>query len=487
VTGIFDSYESWAGGLISFWRGDYLEQARVSAWAQPDQRVVLRVAKLNVFFFCLCSIPRAQAGAMLFLGEPYGYDGTFAGTGHAAIYLSGVCATSPVVLRRCAPGETGIVLSRYRGVAGYDWIAIPLVPYLYAVERQEDIPLFANKKLVAFLRDRYRRNHLESLIPDLPGDGTPDGVWYELIGAAYLRTIYAFEIKTSLEQDARLIRTLNERSNHQRWNLITANCADFARQIISFYYPHSVHRSIIGDLGVTTPIQLARTLSKYSRRHPDVQASRFVIPQVPGTIARSKRLKGVFEVLLTAKKYMLPIFLFHPYAAAAAVAVYVEHWHFNPGKNALILDSQYQLGPDLTSANRRVVQDQLEELARAASSADADADERHWRSLNAAAEPALGASGGPALQVRVGGEVTSVDITRSHILNVTAGTEFATGLLEARLREELKSAAAHKTARSDVERDLVLLQQLLATQPKGVASTARLATENPIVSSGPAR
>lgn len=47
------------------------------------------------------------------------------------------------------PGETGIVLSRYRSIAGYDWIAIPLIPYLYAVEKQEDIPLFADKKLVS--------------------------------------------------------------------------------------------------------------------------------------------------------------------------------------------------------------------------------------------------------------------------------------------------------------------------------------------------
>ena len=38
----------------------------------------------------------------------------------------------------------GIVLSRYDGVDGSDWIAIPLVPYLYAVERPEDVPLFAD-------------------------------------------------------------------------------------------------------------------------------------------------------------------------------------------------------------------------------------------------------------------------------------------------------------------------------------------------------
>ena len=444
---------------------------------------VLRLGKLSaILLLCLCSMSRAWAGATLFLGEPYGYDGAFAGTGHAVVYLSGVCATSPVILRPCAPGETGIVLSRYRGIGGYDWIAIPLIPYLYAVEKAEDIPLFADKKLAAFLRDRYRRNHLESLVPDLPGGGTPDGAWYQLIGASYLRTIYAFEIETSQEQDAKLILMLNNRSNRQHWNLVTANCADFARQIISFYYPHSVHRSIIGDLGVTTPKQLGRTLSKYSSRHPELQPSKFVIPQVPGTIARSKRVKGVFEVMLTAKKYMWPIFLFHPYGAGIAVAVYVEHWHFNPGKNALILDSNHQLGAALTSVDRRAVQDQLEGLVRAASSADAEAGERHWTSLCAAAEPALDAASGPTLQVRVGDEVTSVGIARSNILNVPAGSEFAVGLVKARLREELKSAAVRKTARADVESDLALLQQLLAPQAEGLASTAGSAEGGPLSS-----
>jgi hypothetical protein len=424
-----------------------------------------------VLLFSLCSIPLAQAEATLFLGEPYGYDGAFAGTGHAAVYLSGVCAASPVVLRPCAPGETGIVLSRYRGIGGYDWIAIPRIPYLYAVEKPEDIPLFADKKLVAFLRDRYRRKYLESLVPDLPGGRTPDGDWYELIGASYLRTIYAFEIETRPEQDTKLILTLNDRSNRQRWNLVTANCADFARQIINFYYPHSVHRSIIGDLAVTTPKQLGRTLSKYSKRHPESQLSKFVIPQIPGTIARSKRVKGVFEVMLTSKKYMLPIFLFHPYAAGAAVAIYVEHWHFNPGKNALILDSKHQLGAALTSTDRRTGQDQLEELSKAATS-DAYADQRQWTSLHSMAEPALDATGAPALQVNQGGEVISVGIARSNILNASAGSDFAAGLVNARLREELKSSAAQKTARADVESDLVLLRQLLAPQAKVLVSTA---------------
>lgn len=430
--------------------------------------------RIAILVFCLCLVPRAQAAATLFLGEPYGYDGSFAGTGHAAVYLSGVCASSPITLRSCSAGETGIVLSRYRGVAGYDWIATPLIPYLYAVEKQEDIPLFADRKVVAFLRDRYRRNHLLSLIPDLPDGGTPEGDWYQLIGASYLRTIYAFEIETRPEQDMKLIFWLNDRSNRQKWNLITANCADFVREVISLYYPHSVHRSIIGDLGVTTPKQLARTLAKYSKQHAELQTSKFVIPQVPGTIPRSKRMRGVLEVMLSSKKYMLPIFLVHPYAAAGAVALYMGHWHFNLGKNAPVLDARFQLSDPLRPADRQAVRVQLEELAETASSAGADMDERNWTSSHAEAEPALDASGGPVLKVMVDREVTAVGIARSNILAVPNGSEFAAGLIKARLREELKSAAAHKTARADVESDLVLLQKLLASRQNAYANTVSL-------------
>src|SRR5439155_5872770 len=98
---------------------------------------------------------QAGASATLLIEEPYGKLGFFTATGHAAVYLSGVCAETPLVLRPCAPGETGVVISRYNGVGKHDWVAIPLIPYLYAVERPEDIPLFADAKMTAFLRDRY--------------------------------------------------------------------------------------------------------------------------------------------------------------------------------------------------------------------------------------------------------------------------------------------------------------------------------------------
>jgi hypothetical protein len=181
--------------------------------------------------------------------------------------------------------------------------------------------------------------------------------------------------------------------------------------------------------------------------------------------------------MLTSKKYMLPLFLFHPFAAGTAVAVYVGHWHYNPGKNAPILDSKDQLGAALTSADRRVLQNRLEELVQTAA-AGAYADGRHWTSFRADAAPALDHFGGPTLQARVGAEIMSVGITRSNILSSLIGSQFAAALMEARLREELKSAAAKKTARADVESDLALLKQLLESQLKESASTGTLTSES---------
>src|SRR5579863_7836102 len=107
----------------------------------------LQTLALIVSLFVL---PKAHADSTLLLEEPYGHFGAFTATGHAAVYLSRVCAESPTVLRRCAEGETGVVVSRYNKVGGYDWLAIPLIPYLYAVQEPGEVPLFANPKIVAF-------------------------------------------------------------------------------------------------------------------------------------------------------------------------------------------------------------------------------------------------------------------------------------------------------------------------------------------------
>ena len=185
-------------------------------------------------------------------------------TGHAAIYLTRVCAASPTRLRRCEAGESGVVISRYHKIAGYDWLAIPVIPYLYAVENVQDIPQFPTPEIVAALRDRYRRAHLPAIAPSKADGRAPEGNWVQLVGSTYDRKIYEFKIETTPEQDDALIGWLNGQGNKSHFNLLFHNCADFARTVLNFYYPHSIHRSFLADAGLTTPKQVAKSLVSYS-------------------------------------------------------------------------------------------------------------------------------------------------------------------------------------------------------------------------------
>jgi hypothetical protein len=452
------------------------------ALAKLDARGVSWILRslCGVLLFCFCVSPNAHAGATLLLEEPYSYDGAFAGTGHSAVYLSNVCAASPVVLRRCVAGESGAVISRYDGIAGYDWIAIPLIPYLYAVEQRDAVPLFADAKLVAFLRDQYRREHLQALASDRPDGGTPTGNWYELVGASYDRTIYGFEIETGAAQDALLISKFNSQPNRQRYNFVERNCADFSREVMNFYYPHAVHRSLIGDLGITTPKQIAKMMAKYSRHHPELESSTFLIPQVPGTVPRSKPVHGGLESIVAAKKYMLPLFLLQPYVAGGLVAGHLGEGRWDPARHAPVLDSRHQLDAPITRADRRSFQSRLDELTRTGPANDTLRDAKNWEHLQAAAETKLNSSGQPVVEVHLGTAVAQIGISSGDILNWSESPELAARLLEARLYQELRPAVASKTAHGDVENDLALLQQIISGRPRNPARTLSSANDHNI-------
>src|ERR1700679_1064263 len=136
----------------------------------------------------------ARASVALLLEEPYAEFGAMNPTGHAAIYFNHICADSPTVLRPCHDGEYGVVISRYHKIDGYDWIAIPLIGYLYAVDSLADVPQTVDKEQVAALRDAYRKQHLLDLAPDDKQGGTPKGEWTELVGSSFDRTIHGFQV-----------------------------------------------------------------------------------------------------------------------------------------------------------------------------------------------------------------------------------------------------------------------------------------------------
>lgn len=289
--------------------------------------------------FCLITFTGvAHASAAFFMEEPYGAFGAMNPTGHAAVYLNHVCADSPTILRPCHDGEYGVVISRYHKIDGYDWIAIPLIPYLYAVDSVNDIPASVDRAQVAQLRDAYRREHLLSLAPDAKNGGPPKGEWTQLIGASFDRKIHGFQVDSTPEQDLEFIAIFNDRKNVGHFNLFFHNCADFSRVVLDTYLPHAIHRNFIADAGLMTPKQVARSLVAYGKKNPSVNMSAFVIPQVPGSVPRSHPVDGVAESLVKSKKYLLPMAVFAPEVTGGVVVAYLVDGRLKLPKGASVFD-----------------------------------------------------------------------------------------------------------------------------------------------------
>jgi hypothetical protein len=413
--------------------------------------------KRKSFILCLTALLLATAAqlcaqATVLLEEPYSYDGTFAGTGHTAIYLSRVCAETPTQLRRCAPGETAVVISRYHGIARHDWIAIPLIPYLYAVKNAEDVPLYVDTRLVALLRERYL-----STLPLPPEKGNEPR--YELAGSAYNRTLYGFQFATTPEQDDALIRLLNAMPNDGSYELVKRNCADFVKEVVDFYYPKAVHRSVIADLGVMTPKQAAKSLVRYSKHHPEMRLTTFIIPQVPG-LKRSKPVHGVIESVVLAKKYVTPVLLFHPFLVGGVEAAYWAGWRFNPTKGALIFDpaapksgSDFQL--PLTASQRKSYQ----KLVAATKKSLAESEVLPgWQKLEESGKPQLDARGQPLSEIPLEGWTLPVGLCRGNALHSSASPEVLEQLMLARLQVELKPGNPPRISEQQVKSDWQLFQ-----------------------------
>ena len=440
------------------------------------KRVSSQAAVGVILLLSACSA-FAGSSATLLLEEPYGTLGFFTATGHSAVYLSGVCAETPLILRPCSPGETGVVISRYDGIGKHDWVAIPLIPYLYAVERAEDIPLFADAKMTAFLRDHYRRKYLEAIAPDVRNGERPGGNWYELVGSSYDRTIYGFEIETTPEQDLALIQELNSYPNVSHFHTVSRNCADFAKDIINFYYPKALHRSVFSDVGITTPKQMARMLTKFSARHPEIRFSRVVIAQVPGSMPRSSTAHGVVESFFKSKKYMVPSAVVSPIFAGCVAGAYFSSGagRFKPARDANVFVAGQVPESPADREDIRAYQVQLKHyLAGAYPEASAHNVGKAWEKLQANAIPSIDSQGRPALLIRVGERSVRVGVSASNIMDGNSPPELARQLLEARLESEFRRPSPHGISESQVERDWNLLNQ--AASQSDARLTARSAS-----------
>src|SRR5579863_2340485 len=282
----------------------------------------------RAFFWFLTSFvltaglcPRASGQAALLLEDAAGFSSVLSPSGHVALYFARICADTPTRLRRCEPGELGTVISRYEGIKGRDWLAIPLLPHLYAVEDPPSVPTHVDHATVAELRQAYHDAHL-TVLGNVPVGGRLMPGWNQLVGAAFERRIYAFRFETTPEQDDALIARLNDSPQVPHFNFITRNCADFVSDILNEYFPGAFKRRILPDAGITMPRQTAYQLERYARRHPELHLQLMEIPQIPGYRRESGRSKSVAGSLVFTGD-VIPLALLDPYVAAGVLADYL--------------------------------------------------------------------------------------------------------------------------------------------------------------------
>jgi hypothetical protein len=141
-------------------------------------------------------------------------------------------------------------------------------------------------------------------------------------------------VATTPEQDKHLVDMINADENRHRYHLHKANCADFAAGLINFDFPGAVRVDRIADFGIMSPKQVARSLSAYASTHPGLDLKIYEIPQVPGTLRRSRPVRGGAEGLLKTKRYLFTLIAIQPEVPVALTALYLWHGRWNPGAGA---------------------------------------------------------------------------------------------------------------------------------------------------------
>ncbi|HEV2913946.1 MAG TPA: hypothetical protein VGX92_11760 [Pyrinomonadaceae bacterium] len=447
----------------------------------------------------------AHADVSLFMLESVGVAGEFTGSGHTAIYFSNICADGPTRLRLCQPGEQGAVISNYPDFSKnspHEWMAIPVIPYLYGVERERDIPLYANGKLRNFLRENYRRKYLASIIPDNPDGTMPEGGWRTMLTMAFNRDIYSFNVRTTVEEDAQFLKEFNTSTGKGEFNSFTRNCADFARKVINRYFPGAARRDVINDFGITTPKAIAKSLTSYASDQPQRLFNITRYSQVSGPIWRSYDNRSFTEKALTSKKYLIPSLVFYPplyavfagaYLTTGRFSVHQAYREYATPRIAQLNLEEYLLKK--AQAEQHATEITFKEIAerKKAEKTRLFGDRQLWdgykanfapvlksaiaqglfqdkeevttffRDLEIQSEPAFDADGAPLLVVSYYGEKRALGITRHNILSTYSDQELACKLMLAKISANLNALEKDRISLEEFRADWELMRGLSAS------------------------
>ena len=470
----------------------------------------------TLFLVATCVPARADIGLLLNAKPNEHVEIGFAeitGEGHSAVYLSRVCAENPVTLRLCRPGEQGSVLqnySDYKEDQPYEWNVVPLSIYLYGVNDVCQKPLFASPEMRSVLQERYRRQYLRQICTTQECLTNPDANWRDSVAAAFVREIYIFEVRTTVEQDQQFIREFNARANVNRYSGFRRNCADFAKLVVNTYFPHAAHRDPINDFGMTGPKAIARSFAHYAEHRPELDFRVIRVDQVPGTYKRSSDCHEGTEQTFRSKKWLIPMVAVEAQAVPFLAASYLLTGRFDPNhelrkypsRDAALLNEQMaEAKADGDKRRQRELKDEWKaeqeselgvnrqwqqyrdrfgEILRTAV-ADGVIKKRRdlrsvFRDVVANSRFYLDERQQPWLEVTEEGRVRRVGLSADNILSAESDRSLALQILLARTGALLSANDKHRELWPDFQADWALLQTAeearLEPQPGKVAATS---------------
>ena len=433
------------------------------------------------------------------------------GSGHSAVYFSRICAESPVKLRLCRPGEEGSVMSNYTTLGEdqpFEWNVVPLSIYLYGVADPQNRPLFGSEKIKHLLEERYREKYLSGYCDSTECRTSNKAEWREMVGATLERSMYAFVVSTTVEQDRALIAEFNSLPNHNHFNGVTRNCAEFTRRVINTYFPHAARADYLNDFGLITPKAIARSFAHYAASHPEAHFRVLHFAQLPGTIKRSSECRNGTEQFYHSKKLLVPMLIFADHELPFMAATYLLTARFNPEHEleehptaeASSIDQEIR---EAKSSNDVSREEQLEAVVDR-QTAQVVGTAKEWKQyrvefdslageainrevipsydylghlfkyLDRAGTPTIGANGALWLEISQGGKPVKLGLSASNLFAPGTDSQRAYALTLARADHYLKSPKHSREIMPEFKDDWALLEEARSNSSVATASNGLL-------------
>jgi hypothetical protein len=412
--------------------------------------------------------------------------------GHSLVYLSGVCAASPIKARLCEPGEQGSVVTTYpdfRETQPYSWNLVPLNLYLNGSLTFGDRLLYATRHGKDALEAHAREGFFQDVCADNHCPQVPHSFWRDLVNATAVRDIFIFAVHTTREQDQTTVDWLNSRPNVNHYNGFLNNCAVFTSSLVNLIFPHSVHRDFPNDLGMMAPKAAARSFTHWAVKRPELGFYSMHFAQTPGDLPRSALAQSGTETAIHMKKYLIPAALIgdHEVAGSFFVAyfltgrfgIYKEFSH-----HPTSLSVERDMEPEPEEENRDEIQwsyvgtaaeqkqssvlglqqdwaDYRERFAAIQRSAEAQelARTHLFPEQFDKATATIDAKGHPWLIIEVGGVTRRVGISNRNLMAPESDPELAFQLMLGRVGYALRAKNHMRETMDEFRKDWSLLEE----------------------------